>query len=204
MAQHYFKKYKRAQRLQQRIPKLLRVDRIRQEYLEGLRHQIESAQELPDLEDLRKEMIQQGYLKPPRRPQPRPQPHKRRLPSFVTDDGYLVTYGKTGHQNDEVLREASGNDIWLHVQQGPGGHVVIRTGGRPEAVPESTIVVAAQHAAALSKQAQSSAVDVAYTLVKHLNKPKGGPPGFVYYTDFKALRVAPQRADGAEASRPAS
>ncbi len=196
VAQHYFKRYKRAGRLRQRLPRLIRVDRIQQDYLEGLMHQIQSTVELADLEELRDEMIGQGMLKPPKRPQPRPQ--KRRLPSFSSIDGYAVWYGKTGRQNDELLRAASPDDIWLHVQQGPGGHVIIKTGGRPDEVPESTIVEAAGHAAALSRQAQSAKVEVDYTQVKHLSKPRGAPPGFVLYRNFKAVRIAPQRIETPE------
>ncbi len=197
VAEHYFKRYKRAQRLSQRLPRLLKVDRIHQNYLEGLLHQIENAEQLGDLQELRQEMIDQDILRPPRREQPRP--GKRHLPRYEGQDGYLVVYGKTGQQNDEVVRQASPDDIWLHVQRGPGGHVIIKTGGQPDDVPESTIIEAAGHAAALSRQAQSPKVEVDYTQVKHLNKPTGGPPGFVYYRNFKTLRVQPQRADVAEA-----
>ena len=193
VAQHYFKRYKRAQRLSDHLPRLLKLDRIQQDYLEGLLHQIENAEQLADLEELRQEMMDQGILQPPKREQPRP--GKRDLPSYQSQDGYLVVYGKTGQQNDEVVRQASPDDIWLHVQRGPGGHVVIKTGGRPDDVPESTIIEAAQHAAALSRQAQSPKVEVDYTQVKHLNKPTGGPPGFVYYRNFKTLLVRPQKAD---------
>ena len=193
VAEHYFKRYKRAQRLSKRLPRLLKVDRVQQDYLEGLLHQIEKAEQVADLEELRQEMIDQDILQPPKREQPRP--GKRRLPRYESRDGYLVVYGKTGRQNDEVVRQASSDDIWLHVQRGPGGHVIIKTGGRPDEVPESTLVEAAGHAAALSRQAQSSKVEVDYTQVKHLNKPTGGPPGFVYYRNFKTLRVASQRAD---------
>jgi len=197
VAQYYFKRYKRAQRLSQRLPRLLKVDRIQQDYLEGLLHQVENAEGLADLQELRQEVIDQDILKPPRRPQPRP--GKRRLPRYESQDGYLVVYGKTGRQNDEVVRQASSDDIWLHVQRGPGGHVIIKTGGQPGDVPESTIIEAAGHAAALSRQTQSPKVEVDYTQVKHLNKPTGGPPGFVFYRNFKTVRVRPQRADAAEA-----
>jgi predicted ribosome quality control (RQC) complex YloA/Tae2 family protein len=193
VAEHYFKRYKRAQRLTKRLPRLLKLDRIQQDYLEGLLHQIENAEQLADLQELRQETIDQDILRPPRREQPRPE--KRGLPRYESQDGYLVVYGKTGQQNDEVVRQASSDDIWLHVQQGPGGHVIIKTGGQPDEVPESTIVEAAGHAAALSRQAQSSKVEVDYTQVKHLNKPRGAPPGFVYYRNFQTVRVQPRRAD---------
>ncbi len=193
VAQYYFKRYKRAQRLSERLPRLIKLDRIQQDYLEGLLHQIENAEQLADLQELRQEMIDQDIVQPPKHEQPHPE--KRGLPRYESRDGYLVVYGKTGQQNDEVLRQASPDDIWLHVHQGPGGHVVIKTGGRPDDVPESTIIEAAQHAAALSRQAQSPKVEVDYTQVKHLNKPTGGPPGFVYYRHFQTVRVQPRRAD---------
>lgn len=191
-AQYYFNKYKRARRVQQRLPSLIRRDRLEQQYLAGLLQQIQTADNQADMAELQQEMIDQGHLLPPRRARPRPP--RRKLPSFVTDDGYTVIYGKTGHQNDEVLRQAGGDDLWLHVRQGPGAHVVIRTGGQPDSVPENSLLQAACQAAALSKQAQSSAVEVNYTLVKHVRKSKGSPPGFVRYTNFKTLRVRPQLA----------
>ena len=191
VAQHYFDKYKRHQRQQQLLPRLIRRDRVEHQYLRGLVHQIDSALDPADLAELEQEMIKAGHLPAPRRPSPPARP--RKLPRFVTEDGYTVLYGRTGRQNDEVLREADGEDIWLHVKAGPGGHVVIRSGGHPNSVPESTLLQAAGHAAALSKQASSLAVDVNYTLVKHIRKPKGSLPGFVRYTDFQTLRVRPVR-----------
>ncbi len=191
-AQYYFDNYKRARRCQQQVPALIRRDRREQQYLQGLMHQTEIADTSADLAELEQEMIKAGYLPSLRRR--RPAARRRKLPTFVTDDGYTVIYGKTGQQNEEVLRVAAGDDIWLHVRQGPGAHVVIRSGGQPDSVPESALLQAARHAAALSRQATSSGVEVSYTLVKHVRKPRGSPPGFVRYTNFKTLRVRPQRA----------
>ncbi len=201
-AEYYFKKYKRAQRTRERLPMLIRRDCQEQQYLDGLIHQIHSTDDPADMAELAQEMITAGYLPPPRRrraeaartAKARLRPARRKLPRFVTKEGYPVIYGKTGHQNDEVLRAADGDDLWLHVKAGPGAHVVIRTAGHPDSVPETSLLQAAGHAAALSKQAQSSAVEVSYTLVKHVRKPRGSPPGFVRYTNFKTLRVRPQLA----------
>jgi len=190
-AQHYFRRYKRYRRMQKRLPDLIRQGRREEQYLEGLLHQIQIADSAVDLAELEQEMIAADYLSPPRRRRP---PARRKLPRFVTQAGYTVIYGKTGLQNDRVLRKADGEDIWLHVRQGPGAHVVIRTGGQPDSVPESSLLQAAGHAAALSKQSQGTAVEVSYTLVKHVRKPKGSPPGFVHYTNFQTLRVRPQLA----------
>ena len=200
-AQHYFRRYKRYQRMQKRLPDIIRWNRREEQYLDGLLHQIQIADSVTDLAELEQEMIAADYLSPPRRRRP---PARRKLPRFVTEDGYTVIYGKTGLQNDRVLRQADGDDIWLHVRQGPGAHVVIRTGGQPDSVPESSLLQAAGHAAALSKQSQGTAVEVSYTLVKHVRKPRDAPLGFVRYTNFKTVRVQPRLAPTAPSVRNSS
>jgi len=119
---------------------------------------------------------------------------KRELPRTQVG-GYAIVYGRSGAQNDEVVREADGDDIWLHVRRGPGGHVIIRTGGKPDEVPAEVIEAAASHAAALCRQRNQDLVEIAYTLVKHVRKPRGMPPGFVRYTNFKTIAVPPRRLE---------
>jgi len=149
---------------------------------------------MEELEAIAEELTAEGLLKQPSLPRAGRLPRKRQLPR-VQVGGYSIIYGRSGLQNDEVLRQADGDDIWLHVRYGPGGHVIIRSGGNPQAVPAEVVEAAASHAAALSKQRNQDLVEVAYTLAKHVRKPKGAPPGFAYYTDFKTISVPPRRLD---------
>ena len=79
------------------------------------------------------------------------------------------------------------------MQGAPGGHVVIRTNNRPEAVPQSTLLEAAKLAARQSRRRRDTVVDVDYTLAKHLTRPKGAAPGYVIYGECKTLLVSPDR-----------
>ncbi|MEI6499599.1 MAG: NFACT family protein [Armatimonadota bacterium] len=187
-AQAYFDRYKKMQRIKERVPVLLAEARQVREYLEDLLDQAESAE--PDaLRLLEQEMMDEGLLKAPRRRQE----VKAEFRRSETADGYTMLYGRSGLENAAVLKAARSEDLWFHVQGAPGGHVVIRTNNRPEAVPLSTLLEAAKLAARQSRRRRDSAVDVDYTLAKHLTRPKGAAPGYVIYREFKTLLVNPER-----------
>ncbi|HCX64900.1 MAG TPA: hypothetical protein DHN33_06790, partial [Eubacteriaceae bacterium] len=69
------------------------------------------------------------------------------------------------------LKTARKNDLWFHVKDLPGSHVVLETGSKE--VDEQSIYEAACVAAFYSKGKDSSNVAVDYTLVKHVKKPSG-------------------------------
>lgn len=190
VAQAYFARYKRAKRAAETIPALLEEARGQRDYAEDLLAQAERAEQVAELEALAEELVAQGLLRASRVRGTRGQ--RRELPR-VQAGGYTVIYGRTGLQNDEVLRLASSGDIWLHVQRGPGGHVLIRTGGAPEKVPDAVIEAAASHAATLCKDSGQAYVEIVYTEARHVRKVKGAPPGFVLYDHFHSLLVPPRR-----------
>ena len=187
-AQAYFDRYKKMQRVKERVPALLAEARQVREYLEDLLDQAESA-EPDELRLLEQEMMDEGLLKAPRRRQE----VKAEFRRAETADGYTFLYGRSGLENVAVLKAARPDDLWFHVQGAPGGHVVIRTNNRPEAVPQSTLLEAAKLAARQSRRRRDTVVDVDYTLAKHLTRPKGAAPGYVIYGECKTLLVSPDR-----------
>ncbi len=193
-AQAIFARYKRAQRIRDRVPELLRRAVVEREYVEGLIDQINTADSLSQLGEIEHEMLKGGYIGEQAQRKHKPPTMGAIEPSrSASSDGYAILYGKTGAQNDAVIRAANPDDLWFHVKEGPGGHVVVRTDGRPDQVPETTIEQAAGMAAALSRWRTDRRADVNYTEAKHLRKPRGAPPGFVTYKDFKTVTVAPVR-----------
>ncbi len=194
-AQAWFDRTKRYRRVQERVPALLQEARVEREYLEGILAQIDNADTPEDLDQLEVELDRRGHIgqqsKRRKKPPSLGQVEPRR---YQSPEGFAVLCGKTGPQNDALLRLANGDDLWLHVKTGPGAHVLIRTGGRPDSVPESTLLYAAAIAAANSRQRSDSRVDVNYTQAKHVRKPPGAPPGFVTYTDFSTVTVTPAEA----------
>ena len=84
---------------------------------------------------------------------------------------------------------AAKNDLWFHVKNIPGSHVIVMCKGSP--VSDETVLKAAALAAANSKAAKSSQVPVDYTPVKYVKKPNGAKPGMVIYTTNKTVFVTP-------------
>jgi predicted ribosome quality control (RQC) complex YloA/Tae2 family protein len=201
-AQRYFERYKKARRAGRTIPALLKADRREEEYLGEVADEIERGEEA-DLAELEEELSRRGYLKQRRRRAPGA-PGRQELPHLVDERGWTIRYGKTGLQNDRLVREAAPEDVWLHVRDGTGGHVLIRSGGRPESVPAETLRLAARLAAGLSRQRTSGSVEVARTLAKHVRKPKGTPPGFVLYDNYVTEAVEPLVLRPADVASPSS
>lgn len=112
--------------------------------------------------------------------------------SRVTSDGWEILVGQNGEANDYLLtRVARPTDIWVHVKAAPSAHVIIRTNGKPEAVPKSVLHAAAELAAKHSDSKHSSLVPVDHTLRKHVRKPKGSPPGKALYQNEKTIFITP-------------
>lgn len=192
-AQALFARYKRARRIQDRVPPLLAKASRECAYLQGLLEQIELADSPEEMAELEHELHRGGYVgKQARRKRPPPKLGPVEPRRATSPEGIPILYGKTGHQNDALLRIARPDDLWFHVTDGPGGHVLIRTEGRPERLPEGTIIHAAEIAAGLSRWRADSRAGVSYTHAKHVRKPKGAPPGFVLYTRAKQLTVEPR------------
>lgn len=122
-----------------------------------------------------------------------------RLPyrSFSISGGRLAMVGRSARDNDTLtLRHAKPFDLWLHVRGGTGSHVVVSM-GRKEDPTEEMLVDAAHLAAHYSTFKNDSDVEVIYTRRRHVQKPKGAPPGSVRLLSEKTirLRMEPDRLD---------
>jgi predicted ribosome quality control (RQC) complex YloA/Tae2 family protein len=78
----------------------------------------------------------------------------------------------------------------MHAADYPGSHVVIRNPNR-KAVPQRTLLEAAQLAAFYSQGKKQTKAAVNYTEKKFVNKPKGAAPGLVRLASFKTILVEP-------------
>lgn len=107
-----------------------------------------------------------------------------------TKSGKRVIIGRNSLQNERLtMRESAPEDMWFHVKNAPGSHVVLKlkeAGGRAE---DEDVIFAAQLAAYYSSQRSGSKVDVDYTAVKNVKKIPGGRPGMVIYYNFKTVTV---------------
>ena len=99
--------------------------------------------------------------------------------------------GKNNYQNDRLtFKTANPGDIWLHTQNIPGSHVILRCDGDEPA--EDTLLLASYLAVHFSKAQGSSKVPVDYTRARFVKKPSGAKPGFVIFTNQTTLYVTPE------------
>lgn len=109
--------------------------------------------------------------------------------TFKSSDGLTIFVGKNNRQNDELtFRIAKGNDVWLHVRDFPGSHVVIQMGGRKD-IPRESLLDAAALAVYFSKLKSAEKGNVIYTLRKYVRKPKGAEAGKVLCSQDKNLFI---------------
>ncbi|MBM7552819.1 Rqc2 family fibronectin-binding protein [Thalassobacillus pellis] len=187
-AQALFQQYQKMKKSKQVVQEEIKKARGEIDYLDQLLQQVESARE-QDIEEIREELREEGYLKKKRQQSKRknkankPEPDK-----FLSSDGTPIYVGRNNKQNEYLTNRLAGkNDTWLHTKDIPGSHVVIKS----TEPTEDTLLEAAQLAANYSKSQHSSSVPVDYTLIRHVKKPSGAKPGFVIYDHQQTLFVTP-------------
>ncbi|MCX8001682.1 MAG: NFACT family protein [Anoxybacillus mongoliensis] len=186
-AQSYFQKYQKAKNSLAIVQE--QIERTKEEivYFDTLLQQLETASP-KDIEDIRDELIEQGYLRAKATKQKKQKPRTIELERYISSDGTEIFVGKNNKQNDYLTNKfASKDDIWLHTKDIPGSHVVIKS----KQPSEQTIIEAAHLAAYFSKARHSSSVPVDYTRVRYVKKPSGAKPGFVIYENQQTIYVTP-------------
>jgi len=179
--------FKRAQRYAAALPRIAvrraEVSRALQETLALLERtgEVRDAAALRALEAEAGAPVQQ---RAPTRGSP-----QRRLPyrAFSSQSGARVLVGRSARDNDELLRAARGNDLWLHARAVQGSHVIVPDPG--EAPDPRTLRDAALLAAHFSGASGSDGAEVAWTRRKHVRKTKGAAPGAVTFTQDRTFRV---------------
>lgn len=188
-AQRYFKKYSKYKNSLIVIGEQLDKTHEEIRYMDELLQQLSFAS-MNDTEEIREELIQQGYLRD-RSKKTRKKKKKTDKPTlhvFTSSEGIEIYVGKNNLQNEYVTNKLAGpNDTWLHTKDIPGSHVVIRS----NEFGDATLEEAAQLAAYFSQAKESSSVPVDSTLIRHVRKPSGSKPGFVIYDHQKTIFITP-------------
>lgn len=112
--------------------------------------------------------------------------------TFTSRSGGRILVGRSARDNDVLtLRNARGNDLWLHARAAKGAHVVVPAPG--ETPDPRTLGDAALLAAHFSSLRGETSADVMWTRCKYVRKPRGAAPGSVTVSQEKTLHV---RLDG--------
>ena len=191
-AQRYYKKYSKLKNAHSLLSKQIPDTKAEIEYLENVLISIDNCTEPADLEEIEEELVKESYLKNKgkrkrRKTKTKPKPHH-----YISSDGLDIYIGKNNRQNDYLtLRFAHREDLWLHAQNMPGSHVIVRR--KNNEVPHTTLEEAALLAAYYSKGRHSTNVPIDYTKRKNVRKPKNARTGMVIYDDFNTLFVTPDK-----------
>ena len=153
-------------------------------YLNQLIDFINRSNSIDDLNDIRDEMIENHIIKKTTKHKIK---NKKSKPyHFVTENNSDIYVGKNSSQNDYLtLKLANKDDLWFHVKDLPGSHVILRS----ENINDDDILIAAYLAANNSSISSEEKIDVDYTEKKNVNKAKGAKPGMVYYENFNTITI---------------
>jgi predicted ribosome quality control (RQC) complex YloA/Tae2 family protein len=190
-AQRFFKKAQKGSR------GLTLVEKREKEIQERM-NQLKSAQRsLPALQNLGD--IKKAFLDLfPKKKEPEAKPKKAREEKVPTPNIIRTRLGKefelcagtSAAANDYVTFQlAQPEDLWFHVRDLPGSHVVLRKLQRNAVASSEMILQAAQLAAGHSKAKPGTKVTVSYTEKKNVKKIPGAPAGMVIMTKEKSLLV---------------
>ena len=190
-AQNYYKKYGKSKTAVKE--KTIQLEEVSREidYLESVISYIERAASVEEIDLLKQELIDSGFIRYRKSShhqakKTKPAPHR-----YTTSSGKTVLVGRNNKENDWLtLKRASSSDIWFHTKDIHGSHAVLLLDGSEPS--EEDLFEAASIAAFHSKASGSENVPVDYTKVRYVKKPNGAKPGMVIFTHNRTLYVHPR------------
>lgn len=187
-AQKYYKEYRKKQIAETKLTDFIAQARQEADYLDSVIDSLSRAETDSEISAIRTELAETGFLK---RKSFKSKNEKALKPmEYESTEGYKIFVGRNNVMNDKLtLKTAKNYDLWFHVKDTAGSHVVVQNDGRE--FTDKVIREAALLASYNSKAGHSSNVPVDYTIIKNVKKPAGAKPGMVIYDDYKTEFVTP-------------
>jgi len=187
-AAKFYKDYTRMKNAEKELTKQLSLGETELSYLQSVLDELNRAQSEAELEQIRLELHQGGYIKA----DPGKKMKAAKVPPLRLEstDGFPIYVGRNNQQNEELtFKLARKDDLWLHAQKVHGSHVIIACNGKTP--PDDTITQAAQLAAFHSEVGDGRNVPVDVTPVRQVKKVPGAKPGMVIYHTYRTVIVNP-------------
>lgn len=191
-AAKFYREYQKAKTAEKVLTEQIKMGAAELDYLGSVLDALCRADSERDVQSIRQELLEGGYLRQTDRKKQMKLPASKPM-VFRSTQGFPIYVGRNNRQNDQLTcKQAAKNDVWLHVQKIHGSHVIIETGGEP--VPDETVTQAMVLAAYYSQARDGQNVPVDYTAVKNVKKSPGSKPGMVVYTHYATGYVTPDAA----------
>lgn len=190
-ANQFYKLYNKAKTAHEKTEGVIENAELEKEYLEQILYSFEAANDINDLFEIQEE-VDILFNKSSRHPELVSGSRKRTQIDNILNikkDGFIIFIGKNNKQNDYIVSKlARDEDLWFHVHNCAGSHVLLRVESG-QTVTDEVIFECAKLAKEYSSAKLSSKVGVIYTKVKNLKKPPGAPLGYVIYKGEKEIIV---------------
>ena len=192
-AQKYYKEYRKKQIAETKLSDFIESAKQEAAYLETVIDALSRASTDAEITEIKSELAQTGFLK--QKSVKKNKKAKALKPlEFESSEGFKLLVGRNNLMNDRLtLKTARNYDLWFHVKECPGSHLIAVNDGRE--FTDKLIREAAMLAVVNSSAKASSNVAVDYTIVKNVKKPNGAKPGMVIYDDYKTEYVTPNNAE---------
>lgn len=188
-AAKFYKDYTRMKNAEKELTHQISLGETELQYLKSVLEELNRAQTEAELEEIRRELQDGGYLRQ-ESGKKRIRQEKLKPMAFTSTDGYPIYVGRNNRQNEDLtFRTARKDDIWCHASKVHGSHVIIACGGTTP--PDNTITQAAQLAAYYAETTGGRNVPVDVTTVKQVKKIPNGKPGMVIYHTYKTVIANP-------------
>jgi len=187
-----FKKQKKAKASKNILDKRLSEAKEDLKFLEGSLVNIDNAETLEDLTSIRGELTENGFIKQEAGKKVYSKKNETADPIrvFESSNGIQILCGKNGKGNDLIVKKyGKKGDLWFHANNCPGSHALLKLSKK---TTDKDISEAASIAAYYSKEKNNTRVEVTYTDIKNVSKPKGAKPGQVLVSQFKSVTVKPK------------
>lgn len=192
-AAKYYKNYTKAKTAEKMLKIQLEKGEGERAYLDSVLDSVSRAEGDRDLEEIRQELMETGYLRRRGKAKEKMKRPATKPLEFRSTAGLRISVGRNNLQNDRLTTKQAGKwDYWLHTQKIHGSHVILWTEGAPP--DEQSLQEAAMLAAWYSQGREGKKIPVDYTPVKYVKKPAGARPGMVIYTTYQTAYVDPDPA----------
>ena len=126
-AAKYYKDFTKAKTAEKILSQQIVLGQTELEYLESVLDELSLIESERDLNEIRLELSQSGYVKTHKKETTKEKAGDYAPMRFVSSTGATILAGRNNAQNDKLtLKTASKADVWLHAQKSHGAHVIIK------------------------------------------------------------------------------
>lgn len=188
-AAKYYKKYSKLKNAASFLTEQIEIGKSEISYLESILLNIDFAERPDEIDELYEELEKEGYLNKKKKNNKKKKDSDENYITVKTEDGFDIYIGKNNRQNDYLThKKAKKNDLWFHVKDAPGSHVILKNDNRD--FTNNSLLTAAKLAAKYSSLSKSQNIPVNYTFKMYVKRHPAKKPGLVTYTNYKTINIS--------------